>query len=527
MGVFWTGLKYVFTDFSCWTSTHGVPHIGMANAKWLRAFWILVVLVNIGLFIWQFITLLTNYLSFSVNTETTLQFAERTFPTVTICHLNPWKLTETKSVDPDMSSLIDAYNSYSSSAQFGLPASLTADRQQQANKWTLMYSERLMDKQYDDDANIAYSYDDMVVSCTYNAKTCNITDFNDFYNPSYGNCLQFNTDGYYNSSRAGPLYGLRMVMRTDQATYLPWTEASGVIIDIHMQDEIPYPDVFGYFAPPGTASSLGVSYVQTTRLAKPYGTCTTKTKLTTTHYTGAYTVEACFRSCMQEKIIATCGCYYPAYSHAPNTTQFTSCDNGVQTLTNLGCVDQINSADSTEFDVLTDCDCPQPCEVDSYSVTVSTAQWPSDSYTPTECNPGGPSGPWDASGETCLDWYKANTILIEIYYERMNFQVLTESPAYTFVNFISDVGGQVGLFLGMSIISVIEYLVLLFLVFFYCCTHKSRKAEIEQLEMDIKKAKDDVDQVAEKRKKHQKANAELYDLDDSHDIVPPKPVAHD
>ncbi|CAB03443.3 Amiloride-sensitive sodium channel [Caenorhabditis elegans] len=527
MGVFWTGLKYVFTDFSCWTSTHGVPHIGMANARWLRAFWILVVVVSIALFIWQFITLLTNYLSFSVNTETTLQFAERTFPTVTICHLNPWKLSETKSVDPDMSALIDAYNSDSSSAQFGLPASLTADRQQQASKWTLMYSERLNEKQYNDAADIAYSYDDMVVSCTYNAKTCNITDFNDFYNPSYGNCLQFNTDGMYSSSRAGPLYGLRMVMRTDQDTYLPWTEASGVIIDIHMQDEIPYPDVFGYFAPPGTASSLGVSYVQTTRLSKPYGSCTTKTKLKTTHYTGTYTVEACFRSCMQEKIIASCGCYYPAYSHASNTTQYVSCDNGVQTLSNLNCVDLINSADSTEFDVLTDCDCPQPCEIDSYGVTVSTAQWPSDSYVPTECNPGGPSGPWDASGESCLDWYKANTILIEIYYERMNFQVLTESPAYTFVNFISDVGGQVGLFLGMSIISAIEYLVLIFLVFFYCCTHKSRRAEIEQLEMDIKKAKDDVDQVAEKRKKHQKANAELYEMDTAHDIVPPKPHSND
>lgn len=98
---------------------------------------------------------------------------------------------------------------------------------------------------------------------------------------------------------------------------------------------------------------------------------------------------------------------------------------------------------------------------------------------------------------------------------------------FQFVNFISDVGGQVGLFLGMSIISAIEYLVLIFLVFFYCCTHKSRRAEIEQLEMDIKKAKDDVDQVAEKRKKHQKANAELYEMDTAHDIVPPKPHSND
>lgn len=163
----------------------------------------------------------------------------------------------------------------------------------------------------------------------------------DFYNPSYGNCLQFNNNGVYNSSRAGPLYGLRMVMRTDQATYLPWVEASGVIIDIHMQDEIPYPDVFGYFAPPGTASSLGVSYVQTTRLSKPYGSCTKQATLETTHYTGTYTVEACFRSCMQEKIVATCRCYYPAYSHAANTTQYSSCDDGSSTLGNCRSYNEI------------------------------------------------------------------------------------------------------------------------------------------------------------------------------------------
>ena len=35
--------------------------------------------------------------------------------------------------------------------------------------------------------------------------------------------------------------------------------------------------------------------------------------------------------------------------------------------------------------------------------------------------------------------YKTHTLLVEIYYERMNYQVLTESPAYTvslrFINF--------------------------------------------------------------------------------------------
>ncbi|CAI5438369.1 unnamed protein product [Caenorhabditis angaria] len=520
MGVFWTGMKYVFTDFSCWTSTHGIPHIGMANAKWLRAFWVLVVLVNVGLFIWQFISLLDNYLSFSVNTETTLEFAERVFPTVTICHLNAWKLTESTTADKDLSDLVTAYNSYSTNSPFGLPSTLNEDRQQTAAKWTLMYSEKLKNLYYDNGEDIAYSYDDLVVSCTYNAKTCNQTDFVDYYNPTYGNCIQFNYAGEQSSSRAGPLYGLRMVIRTDQNTYLPWTEASGVIIDIHNDDETPYPDMLGYFAPPSTASSLGVSYVSTTRLSSPYGTCTTQKTLKTTHFTGNYSTESCFRSCMQDKIVSTCGCYYPAYSHASNTSQYVSCDDG--TITSLQCVDTIISADSTVFDVLTECNCPQPCEQDSYSITVSTAQWPSNTYTPTECTPGSTatSQPWLTLSETCLEWYQQNTLLIEIYYERMNYQVLTESAAYTFVNFISDVGGQVGLFLGMSIISVIEFLVLIFLLCFYCATHKSRKEDFEKIEKDINHAKSEVDRVANRRKQN-----EIYDPSDiSDEIIPPKPV---
>ncbi|KAK6048241.1 hypothetical protein COOONC_14254 [Cooperia oncophora] len=82
-------------------------------------------------------------------------------------------------------------------------------------------------------AQHAYTYDDLVISCTYNAQSCNVTDFQEFYDPTYGVCHMFNFDGTKNSSRAGPLYGLRMVIRTDQAKYLPWTETAGVIMSIH------------------------------------------------------------------------------------------------------------------------------------------------------------------------------------------------------------------------------------------------------------------------------------------------------
>lgn len=43
--------------------------------------------------------------------------------------------------------------------------------------------------------------------------------------------------------------------------YLPTTEATGVRIAIHGQDEYPFPDTFGYSAPTGAVSSFGLSMV--------------------------------------------------------------------------------------------------------------------------------------------------------------------------------------------------------------------------------------------------------------------------
>lgn len=45
------GVKTILTDFSGWTSAHGIPHIGSAQGWTLRIFWTLItiglVLVNL------------------------------------------------------------------------------------------------------------------------------------------------------------------------------------------------------------------------------------------------------------------------------------------------------------------------------------------------------------------------------------------------------------------------------------------------------------------------------------------------
>ncbi|KIH55530.1 Amiloride-sensitive sodium channel [Ancylostoma duodenale] len=243
-------------------------------------------------------------------------------------------------VDKKMESLVNAYEDWSTaSAKYGFSSRLDGARQQRATKFTALMSDRLYGARKlpvqmgEGGAKHAYTYKDLVISCTYNAKSCNETDFREFYDPTYGICQMFNIEGNYSSSRAGPLYGLRMVIRTDQAKYLPWTETAGMVMSIHGKDEAPFPDVFGYFAAPGTATSMGVRFVETSRLPHPYGTCTKEELLAGKHYNGTYQVESCFRNCLQEKIVADCGCYDPAYSFINDGT-IKSCDDVGDSLLN-------------------------------------------------------------------------------------------------------------------------------------------------------------------------------------------------
>ena len=46
---------------------------------------------------------------------------------------------------------------------------------------------------------------------------------------------------------------------------------------------------------------------------------------------------------------------------------------------------------------------------------------------------------------------------MSVYFETLNIETETTRSAYSFVALLSDIGGQLGLFLGISIITIIEF----------------------------------------------------------------------
>lgn len=158
------------------------------------------------------------------------------------------------------------------------------------------------------------------------------SDWDTYVDPIMGNCFTFNKGSHRMSNRAGPYYGLRVVLKTNISDYLLTSDAAGMRVMIHDQNDWPFPDIFGYNLKVGAATSVGVTYVRkigvfslsvahtercslqqsVSRLGDPYSDCT-DAKPSGYLYDLDYTIEGCQRSQYQALMVAACGCYDPTY----------------------------------------------------------------------------------------------------------------------------------------------------------------------------------------------------------------------
>ncbi|KAK6036080.1 hypothetical protein COOONC_26415, partial [Cooperia oncophora] len=107
--------------------------------------------------------------------------------------------------------------------------------------------------------------------------------------------------------------GLRLLLDVHQDDYMPTTEAAGVRIVVHEQDQEPFPDTFGYSAPTGFVSSFGLKTKVLHRMDAPYGACSDTFRPERYIYEEHYSPEGCHRSCFQLKVLDQCGCGDPRF----------------------------------------------------------------------------------------------------------------------------------------------------------------------------------------------------------------------
>ncbi|XP_077982526.1 acid-sensing ion channel 1A-like [Glandiceps talaboti] len=101
------------------------------------------------------------------------------------------------------------------------------------------------------------------------------------------------------------------------------------------------------------------------------------------------------------------------------------------------------------------CNCPQPCTDTQYTERLSTALWPSDRYMTKLLRAIRAINPKtiDINDKVTIS---ENLLSLEVFYEEINYGKIEEYPAYEILKLVSDIGGTLGLYVGLSMITICE-----------------------------------------------------------------------
>ena len=158
-----------------------------------------------------------------------------------------------------------------------------------------------------------------------------------------------------------------------------------------------------------------------------------------------------FMCVFKQEITKKCGCYYTKY---PMFYQAKACLN----LTQLNCLIGIQQGLANGFSQKCLRKCPLDCESVTYDYSVSNLDFPSkEFYEKTKID--------KIYGiNVTYDFYKENPLSLNVYLSNNKYTQITEIPKISTLYLISSMGGSIGIFLGLSIFSLIEVLELFFQV---------------------------------------------------------------
>ena len=273
---------------------------------------------------------------------------------------------------------------------------------------------------------------------------------------------------------------------------------------VHEQNTLPAVFGEGFDILPGMSTSVALSSTQISRLPSPYTDCVPDYVLPNTNY--KLTQSACRRKCMSEAVEMHCGCipteitpyHYPedVYCLTLNLTNLT------EVFVQMECEDRVKKARDGEeiFKGIKTCEqhCNWRCEETEYSMQMTTSVFPTPevmAYFYTLYIYQNPDRekllawkhfndpkrfikeenkttedylykPRTVRGETVMTpnvtkWISESFARVNIYFKDVTVLRKKQSASYNLGDLFADIGGVLGLWVGVSVITIFEVLALL------------------------------------------------------------------
>ncbi|GFY37026.1 acid-sensing ion channel 1 [Trichonephila inaurata madagascariensis] len=447
------------------SSIFAVSQIDRSEKLYAKLLWMLTLsltLVGCCYYIYRFMDLYFTYpIKVTLNIEVQ---SSVNFPSVTVCNMNRMK----SKYEPCLASDADfrkcstgREHQFGSGFTFKLPerrnfqscySQLNGKRQKDADNFTEFF-EKYSELKQVKRRFYGHQLKDLIQSCSFRGKPYDKDQFSYFFNARYGNCFTFNScdDDSYDPKEelavtsTGRESGLELILNVEHEQYLPISHTIGGRIVIHNSLN-PDPEGSGISIIPGYETDILLQQTSILRLPAPY-------KDECVFYNDDSSIKnqaACIESCLQDYNLVKCGCIEPEFQDL-EYNDLKKCD--MKSSTDMCCLDGVLNYLAIHG---TNCSCPLPCVTEKFTEHTTMATWPSGAYFFR----GG-------SNVTNKDWdslksYRASHAKINIFFTTLEKIVYEQKPCFHESELLSHLGGELGLWLGLSIVAVFELLEVLF-----------------------------------------------------------------
>jgi hypothetical protein len=481
--------------------------------------WAVFFLVSSGLCVHLLLESTLEFFSYKVKTNIeVVNDSEANFPVVSICNLNPFKTHDPK-IHKELHDILESPKfNYSYVRSFYVPM-LTV---KSVAKYLKVY---IANKTRNERRRYGHEFNEMSIDCLFNTSPCSKNNetikIEWFHHFEYGNC--FKITGLKNqelkTTKNGYKGGLQLELYIGNSSlYEPFTNKRGLRVLINnITDNSNDLEDHGIDVPAGFMTNIAVKRTFFERLDYPYSNCvkdltqnnpyqteTIKSMFENLNIT-VYSQQLCEKYRYNQLLFEKCNCVDPAFTYMhKNKTEVETCVTPVKVICSEEWFIKYHSKSRDRSE------CPQECSYIEYSYKISQSNFITEWYldllkhyfsNPNKANLFSKNIRPKLHLINNLSEARKDLVALNIFYEKNDYTLITQTPLWNINTLLSNYGGEigirinqlkvyhicllkylinillknVGLFLGMSVLSLVEIIEIILITLYVVWKHFTKK----------------------------------------------------
>ncbi|XP_065071970.1 acid-sensing ion channel 4-A-like [Rhopilema esculentum] len=419
-------------------SLHGVSHLAYAKDTSKRISWLLVISIFWAFLTYMLVSVFVSYAAHDVYTvREKVQVNEMVFPAISFCST------------PKLDEIFLRYNvSYQNHNDVtALPVLHRFVGDYISNRST---KNRL--------SVLKTMFVEGIGACQFGNKPCSFErDFKAISEFHFdGVCFTFNPSGTFSQQGEGSKFGLSVIVfvnNTEETVDMAVRPGLSLVINSH--DVFPFPLINGILVSPGELTLIRLQKQRMTRLPAPFPRkCADNGPIL---FPGKYTPNNCKQSCYIQKALDACEA-----SVFPVNKEKQNCFYSKLVEENLAHHPHA-------------CACPLPCKEDRFIPLATQSDWPNEADLPY-LKKLFATAIGKNSSTLSNEYVKKNFLRVNIFFHELAYEKVDDVAVWTQQKLVSDIGGQMGIWVGASLFTVMEmmaYMASKIKSFLYLLCHRS------------------------------------------------------